>query len=275
MVRSLEPARISARLTTVKRVSDSVSLSSSQASVRVCDRTGVALVSYPAMGTWRVFKEVYGPLKGRPRTSDDPDEWSRFDLPGQATLYSATERKGAYAESLADFRPRIEVLAKMAQDIFDDVGSGQNPIVDEWCSRGHMFPGNIPAVWHVERRIAQIHVPVPGWYVDVEHPESLNALRPRMAGLLHKQKMTDFDVAAIRSENRVVTCAVAELLLNELLDDGSYPLGIRYNSRLGTEWECWANFPETTVEAVDTQPLDLSADSDLAAITELFGLRLH
>lgn len=243
--------------------------------VRICSVTGLALVPYPTKGTWRIFKNAYGPLKARPRTSETPSEWNRFDLPGRATLYSSTIRRGAYAEVLAPLRPRVSALAALAAKVFPDVDPGSNPILDEWNALGHMIPGSIPKVWHAERSMAQIAVTTPGWYVDIEDPASLQVLRVKLAGLLNAEAIDDMDVSVIRGHNRVVTCAVAEWICSLYLEDGSVPLGIRYKSRHGTDWECWATFPDTRVVSVGEDAIDLASDADLRAIANLFKLRLH
>lgn len=248
---------------------------SSTGPVRICSETGLALVQYPAMGTQRVFKKAYGPLKGRPRTSPDPDEWNRFDLPDQATLYSSTSRCGSYAEVLAPMRPKIAELAALAADVFDDVAPGSNPIYDEWCERGYMYPGSLPRIWHIERAVAQLHVETNGWYVDVEHPISLQVIRTEFAGLLDAADIPDMDVSVIRGHNRIVTCTIAEWINSIYLDDGTIPLGIRYNSRHGTDWECWATFPETKVSAASELAIDPTTDDDLRYITKLFNLHFH
>lgn len=242
--------------------------------VQTCSVTGLVLVRWPAKGTWRVFKTAYDPLSGRTRTSENPQDWNRFDLPGSATLYSSTEPQGAYAEVLASLRPRISELAKLAADVFDDVGEGTDPITEEWGAKGFMAVGNIPTIWHADRNIAQINVQSPSWYVDVEHPVSMQILRSQFVQLLNEHDIEDFDVSVIRGPNRVITCAVAEWVASLYLEDGSVPLGIRYNSRHSTDWECWASFPDTKAKALHVTGL-VSTDKDLRAITKLFGLHIH
>ncbi|GAA5113892.1 hypothetical protein GCM10023339_18800 [Alloalcanivorax gelatiniphagus] len=242
--------------------------------VTICSATGLALIKYPAKGTWRVFKTAFGPLAGRPRTSEDPSDWNRFDLPDAATLYSSTDPQGAYAEVLAPLRPRIEELSALAAAVFDDVDPGDNPIAAEWAEKGHMHVGSIPKVWHAERNLVQIDVATDGWYIDIEHPVSLQVLRSQFAGLLTERGLEDFDVSVIRGHDRLVTCAVAEWVNGLYLEDGSVPLGIRYNSRHATDWECWATFPDTKTIAAHTIGLD-HANTDLRAIARLFKLRLH
>lgn len=242
--------------------------------VTICSVTGLALIKYPAKGTWRVFKTAFGPLAGRPRTSEDPSDWNRFDLPNAATLYSSTDPQGAYAEVLAPLRPRVDELAALAVAVFGDVDPGDDPIAEEWAAKGHMHVNNIPKVWHTERNLVQVGVATDGWYIDIEHPVSLQVLRSRFVGMLAERALEDFDVSVIRGHDRVVTCAVAEWVNGLYLEDGSVPLGIRYNSRYATDWECWATFADTKTESAHIIGLD-SADPDLNAVAQLFKLRLH
>jgi hypothetical protein len=47
-------------------------------------------------------------------------------------------------------------------------------------------------------------------------------------------------VADLRSEDRFVTSRLAERLASVRLDEGRMPIGLRYGSKHGSDWVCWA-----------------------------------
>jgi hypothetical protein len=47
--------------------------------------------------------------------------------------------------------------------------------------------------------------------------------------------------------------------------------GIRYLSRLNTDWECWAVFDHVTIEELTRRPI-LRSDESLARIARLYQL---
>jgi hypothetical protein len=173
---------------------------------------------------------------------------------------------------LAEFRYVEEALVDFARSHINGISAAENPIRDEWCELGHMLPGCIPKVWRFERTVAQLAVPDRGWFVDIEHEASLQAITQALKRFLLRHNVEMLDVATLRSNKRDITCAAAAWLEQQYLDDGSVPLGVRYTTSYGgTEWLSWAAFPETTVEIVDRQPILLD-DPDLKAVAELWNL---
>jgi hypothetical protein len=241
----------------------------------ICERTGVALVKFPELGTWRVYRSKHEAVKGRAWGSPDPLYWSRFELHGRArTRYSATTRGGAFKDALAEFRYDAERLGELIRTSLDGITSRENPILDEWCKRGHMVPGGIPKRWHERRTVGRLAVKNVGWFVDVEHDTSMRSITRALRESLTNQGISALDVGILRSNTRKVTCAVAAWLESQFLDDGSVPLGIRYMTAYGgTQWESWAAFPETTIELVEQQGVDLN-DPDLQETVDFWGLHL-
>jgi hypothetical protein len=240
---------------------------------RICEWTNVALVPFPEFGTWRVYQAEYELVTGRARESSSPLFWSRFELPDRTTRYSATLREGAFKDALAEFRYLEGSLAEYVRSKINGISATENPIKDEWGQLGHMLPGCLPKVWRFERTVAQLMVSNRGWFVDVEHERSRQAITKALKRFLSRHKIDMLDVATLRSNRRDITCAVAGWLEQQYLDDGSVPLGIRYTTSYGdTEWESWAAFPETTVRIVDRQPIPLD-DPDLKAVADLWNLR--
>lgn len=62
----------------------------------------------------------------------------------------------------------------------------------------------------------------------------------------------DLDISAVTGRDRRLTCAVAWWLQRHVLPDGRRPDGVRYNSRHGSDMECYAlwvdlgNYPTGT-----------------------------
>ncbi|MBS2936855.1 RES domain-containing protein [Nocardioides sp. J2M5] len=250
--------------------------------VRVCQSTGLVLVPFPTRGTWRVFKNNRPAVSGRPREGQPPKKWNRFDLPGEhGTVYSATTRRGALAEVLASFKPRTSQILELMREAFNDVDEGDDPITREWDELGHMRPGHIAQVWRAERRLIQLHHRTPpevGPYVHIEHHESIAAISESCADLLTDLGVEELDVSELRSNDRELTCSLAEWISAQYLDDGAVPVGIRYASRHSTEWECWATIPPPPYGnlAPAGAERDLSnRDPDLEYVAKLFGLTFH
>lgn len=70
--------------------------------------------------------------------------------------------------------------------------------------------------------------------MDIEHPDSIaavsSALGKRLFDELGFEQLT---LGVLRGENRVATTMAATLVRGQVLDDGSYPLGITFRSKHG------------------------------------------
>ncbi len=176
---------------------------------RVCQRTGLAVVNQPDVALWRVFKTADGPLNPPIRSGSPDERWGRFDVPGLATVYGATHSRGAYVETLATLAPADVDYA----ELFDVVAPGENPVAQDWSDMHHMPPGSTAIQWRRHFR---------------EWAPNQDPAHQRI------------DTSVLTGPDRVVTCAVAKWLGEQVLDDGSMPAGIRYLSRHGGELSCWA-----------------------------------
>lgn len=120
----------------------------------------------------------------------------------------------------------------------------QTAIMDEvraeWESRNHQPPGMVPAGWRLDRLMHRIELDQSSWFIDIEAAESVSVLRRTMGRSLARFGVDDFTVATLRGTNREATTRIADHLWHTVLDDGSLPGGIRYLSKHGSDWECWA-----------------------------------
>jgi len=207
---------------------------------RICQRTGLVLVNQPDIALWRVFKTADGPFKPPIRSGLPDERWSRFDIHGIATVYGATHSRGAYVETLAALAPTDVDYA----GLFDDVAPGDDPVAQDWSNMHHMLPGGTAAQWRRDRQLCEMLLLQPGQYIDVMSGDTISTLRGHFAEWAPNQDPVHqrIDTSVLTGPDRVVTCAVAKWLREQVLDDGSTPAGIRYVSRHGGELPCWATW---------------------------------
>ena len=100
-------------------------------------------------------------------------------------------------------------------------------------------------------------------------------LRKELALGLSALGLNDLDVAAVRGPDRRVTRLIADWAY--MADDGGQPLyaGIRYESRIRSDWEGWALFDDEDLELEVLETLPVTADIPaLQVVAHLFGLRV-
>jgi hypothetical protein len=179
---------------------------------------------------------------------DDPDASYRV-------LYASSQRRGAFLETLARFRPDLEVLAELEQIEGDDES-----------------PPAVPRRWLRGRLIGK--ATVEGRFVDVGGAASLATLRTALAANAIRHGLDEIDAATIRLR---APRAFTQQVSRYVYEQGSYA-GIRYRSRLGDEVLNWAIFeaaPDGQSPLVATTAAPIEADDlDLSAALELLGLTL-
>jgi hypothetical protein len=180
---------------------------------------------------------------------------NRFDVVGGGVLYAGTSVEACYAETLARFRPtpRIRELLK-----------------DE---KGFMVAGGVPQDWRLQRAIGTLALDDPLPFLDVEHQATQAYLSNELASELVGLGYVDpLDLAAVCNQDRRLSRAIARFAYTAVEDDGT-PLysGIRYISRIATDWECWAIFQDTHVRLVEQRSIELH-DPDLRKIAKLWDL---
>ena len=105
---------------------------------------------------------------------------SRFDDPGKAdgvpaearfrVIYAATQRDGAFAETIAHFRPDLEAVAAL-RAIRGATGEPQ-PLT-----------GAVPALWRQLRGVGRLLLDPALRLVDIAHPDTLAEIRTHFAPL--------------------------------------------------------------------------------------------
>ena len=210
---------------------------------------------------------------------------NRFDDPGGLrgvppegrfrAIYCATQRVAAFAETIAHFRPSLALLASLAA-IEDDepLDAGVAGSVDP----GDLARGVVRANWRLERRVDH-SVLDPGLaFVDVGAAATLQRLRRALAPLADELRLADVDLSAVTSQQRVFTQHCARHVY-DLVDGAGAPryAGIRYPSRFGRDWECWAVFADRIRHRAGPGfPATVAPDDpDLLAAAEILGLTIE
>jgi hypothetical protein len=200
-----------------------------------------------------------------------PNTGNRFDSPTGSfgVRYFATSLDGCYGETLARFRPDLELAAVVG---------------DEWREMGVMDIGDIPADWRQQRSAVHVRLPPGGdnakfsrgvQFLDVESLETREALREHLAPLLALWGYHDFDISDVRGRDRRITRYIGQWAY-EQFDADERPLyaGVRYLSRLNSDWECWAIFDNVEIEELARRPI-LPQDDALQRIARSYGLKVY
>lgn len=219
---------------------------------------GPARVAAPPL-LWRV-ERTSPPLRLARIDPQDAalETGNRFDVAGVGVLYAATEPVGAFAETLAGFRPSSSLLAKMAQHESDV---------------GQVAPGEVDRSWRLGRRLRSLRLKDPLPFIDVDDPITHTFLTRKMAEQLSTLGVGNLDVSTVRGPSRLLTRAIAAWAFGQEDSDGPVYGGIRYGSRLGN-YECWAIFEGAEIELVEELTIDRSS-TDLATIESVFGLKVQ
>ena len=182
--------------------------------------------------------EPDGPLY---RLGRDPDPWAwppwsaalrdgtfgnRYDDPDGSyrVLYASSQRVGAFLETLARFRPDLEVVAELERIEGDD-----EP------------PPAVPRTWLDGRLIGE--ATVEGLFVDVGDTASLATLRAALAAHAIHHGLDEIDAAAIRLR---APRGFTQQVSRYVYEQGSFA-GLRYGSRLGDDVVNWAIFEPAAV----------------------------
>lgn len=223
-----------------------------------------AEVSAPRSGFWRVARAP-DPLK--PTTpidfsADSGTFGNRFDSPvgGFSVLYFGTSLEACFMETLARLRP-----APGLREI----------IKDEWHDKHFMEVGAIAADWRHRRLAVKVSPPPRAVFLDVEHPDTIQHLREELADTLALYGYRDLDVGIIRGPDRKVTRAISYWAF-EQVDEVEAPLyaGIRYFSRQGTDFECWAVFADVPLTEREKRPITLDMPA-LRKVAKTYDLVIH
>ncbi len=244
---------------------------------RTCTATGLRLIPCAGDVGHRVAKNTYPEISAPLRHETERSSWGRYDAVDTSTLYTASLRTGALAEVLAGFKLPLgtgsaleadaAALSLTLEEFLADVGA-------EWEERSFMQTGTLPRSWREDRTLLKIQHPSTGWFVDVEHPDSISALEPSLRTQLLVGGYDAFTTAALRGEDRALTTAIADIVHDARLDDGTHPMGIHFGSKHGESWcrAVWLDRAHGHLAVTNTAPIEVH-DPDLVTVTRRFGIR--
>ncbi|HEX7101412.1 MAG TPA: hypothetical protein VF201_02095 [Nitrolancea sp.] len=229
------------------------------------DPLDLAVVQAPPGSIYRVVPRIYDPFEPKPweLAGEDGTLGDRFDDPSgspeRATLiplsqrfrviYCATTPAGAFGETVARVRPKLSEIPGFVEIEADD--EFPEPI-DAYLRglRDPLFPdrGVLPASWRLERQLYNTRLDPSLRFVDVGSPRTIETLRNVLSPLAVRLGLKDIDFSTVLGPMRAFTQECSRLIY-EQTDHRGYPLfaGVRYESRLNVDWECWAIFHDRMV----------------------------
>jgi len=223
---------------------------------------GPADVPPPSAGLWRVARGD-NPLASRSDVAGDFGAGgNRFDPLSllYEVLYFGSDLEVCFGETLARFRPKIDLLALVRE---------------EWMELGFMPVGAVAADWRQRRSAVHVRLSSELQFLDVESSQTLQFLRRELALGLSSIGLEDLDVAAVRGHDRRITQLISEWAYLAEAEGVPRYAGIRYESRIRSGWECWALFDDEDVEIEVLETLPITRDMPaLVAVAELFDLQV-
>jgi hypothetical protein len=223
---------------------------------------GPTVLSAPTNGIWRVGRGA-NPLVIPPPPGDlvSTTAGNRFDSDTGSfgILYFGSNLEVCFGETLARFRPSPRLLAELE-------------LHDEWRELGFMEIGSVPFEWRQRRSAARVVLPTDARFLDVESARTHAHLRRELAVGISALGYDDLDVAMIRGRDRRVSRLIADWAFRQSNELGELVYsGIRYLSRVNSDWECWAVFHDIDLEEVETIPITLEMP-ELQKVANLFEL---
>lgn len=179
----------------------------------------------------------------------------RFDDPvGEfRVLYATAQRRIALLESLARFRPSLDVLAALQA-----VENTNEPIPAP----------QVPAEWYHARAVGRLRLATHQQWLDLRSFETREALRSELAQTLLDLGLEDLDLSGVVGPKRQLTQAIARWVYERKYR------GIAYRSRFDATFTCWAIFEGAEFERVGLSEHILPDDPDLASVARSFGLNV-
>jgi RES domain len=202
---------------------------------------------------------LYRVARGLDPTSFPPREFSgagRFDDPRRefSVLYAAAQRRGAFVETLASFRPDVELIAEARR-----LASGG---LDSTTPVAVAIPES-----YFRKLIGRLRPAEGQQWLDLRATETHHWLRTVMAERLVALGIRgNFVWGDLLSSDHRITRAIARFAY-----DRDYH-GLVYRSSHDATLDCWAIFDRAIVMPVGSPEAITRADPDLVAVAELFDL---
>jgi RES domain len=221
----------------------------------------------PPAGLWRVGRQPDPLRASRAEATDSPSlagAGNRWDCSNFGVLYFATTLEACFGETLARFRPSPKLAALVAP---------------EWDGTSRMAPGQLPRDWRDRRVMVRVRPRDGCPFLDVEGLKTRQFLQSELALGLAALGVASLDVPEVRGKDRRVTSLIAEWAWNYAVElpDGSHGFpfsGIRYLSRVDSQWECWAVFEDVELDVIEALPVAHNT-GPMLKIATTFSLTVH
>jgi hypothetical protein len=102
--------------------------------------------------------------------------------------------------------------------------------------------GIVPQDWLNQRQIIGVRLDPDLQFVDLMDARTVHRMRRALASVASAENLEDIDLGAMVGPQRRVTQAVSRYVYEQTRGGSPQYAGIRYVSRLGLDWECWAVF---------------------------------
>lgn len=215
----------------------------------------------PATGLWRIGRGD-DPLKPPDPAAifmGDTVAGNRFDsfAGNYPVLYFGTDLQACFGETLNRYRkdPRLAFID------------------DEWRDRCFMPRGTVPADWRSRRMVVRTSVPDEAVFFNVAHPDNISLLREQLLPIFSMFGHDDLDLGVIQGTDRRVTRLISQWAWQQVDDDGNKVFaGVRYMSRMNTQWECWGVFADFVPIREDERRPVLLSMPELSAVANIYDL---
>lgn len=200
---------------------------------------------HPEAPIWHVGRQA-DPFRlrvGDPDMSQDPRAGFRFDSQrgDYGVIYFGSSLTCCFAEVLQGYSPSATVRAAVNEDARDQGLHAANALGSDWRH------SRVAAL----ARVAD-HRP----FVNVEHPETHAVLKDELATTLANLGVEHLNVSSVRGEDRRVTREISQWV-HDQVDPGDTCryAGIRYLSKINSDWECWCLFDDCLLEPGILNPI--------------------
>ena len=145
-----------------------------------------------------------------------------------------------------------------------------------------MHIGEVPADWRQRRLAVKVKFTDETGrfadgvqFLDVESADTRAVLRDELGDVLAYYGHADLDVPTVRGADRRVTRMIGQWAFDAVDEDSQRPIyaGVRYLSRLDSDWECWAVFDDVEIEELERQSI-LDNDRTLRKVAERYNRRV-
>lgn len=210
--------------------------------------------------------EIRTPAESIYRVARHPDAWqlpdwsrakdgtfgNRFDDPESdyRVLYAASQEVSCYLETLARFRPDLELMEELREIEGDD---------------DFLAVGEVPLEWCANRVIGT--AAAEGNYADIYAAEWIALLRRKLVSECLRMGLRDLDASGLQNSSpRTLTQLVSRIVYDMGL------AGVYYRSRYGHNQENWALFEPCRIHRTKSRRVTTD-DEALAEAMKILGLK--